>query len=153
MNVKKRKKAANPFDKKTVLKVLIPVKLHYSLDAGRRLLDLRELPTCNHRYSDQAKAITFVHRFLRLLHVRPTYADEPGVTWIELLIAFEVHGGKLEDSINERAAEDMARPAKTVRQLLAFSKALFDSYLKLAAITSMPLCSALHTSMPQGFGH
>ena len=122
MNVTKGKKAANPFDKKIVLKVLVPVKLHYSLDAGRRLLDLRELPTCNHRYFDQQKALTLVHRFLCMLHVRPTYAKEPGVTWIELMIVFEVHGGKLENRINERAAEDMARPARTTRQLLDLFK-------------------------------
>lgn len=104
--------------------MLVPVKLHYSLDAGRRLLDLRELPTCTHRYSDQQKALTLVHRFLRMLHARPTYAEEPGVTWIELMIAFEVHGGKLGQNINERAVEDMARPARITRQLLEFFQGL-----------------------------
>ena len=77
-----------------------------------------------HRFSGQQRALTFVHRFLRMVDIRPTSDGEPGVTWLELLIAFELHGGKLEEAIHERAADNMARPAMTTRQLLVLFKAL-----------------------------
>ena len=117
-------KEANPFDRKVTPKQLIPVKLHYALDAGRRHLNIRNLPLGSHRFSDELQAATYVHRFLRLLQVRPAYDSEPGATWLELLIAFEVHGGKLQQSLSERAAIDMALPMMTTRQLLDQFKAI-----------------------------
>ena len=77
-----------------------------------------------HRFSSNARALLYVHMFLRLVSIRPTMQDEPGVTWLELLIAFEAHGGKLEPAINERTADDMARPAMTTRQLLELFKSI-----------------------------
>ena len=53
-----------------------------------------------------------------MLHIRPTMLEEPGVAWLELLIAFEAHGWKLEPALNERNAADMVRPTLTTRQLL-----------------------------------
>ena len=88
-----------------------------------------------------------MHRFLRLLSIRPTLADEPGVTWLELLIAFEVHGGKLESAINERATEDMARPAMTTRQLLDFFKSLIRFVLETCGTELEALFSGHHMQM------
>lgn len=105
---RRRKKAANACDRKTTIRLLIQVKLHYSFDAGRRLLEIRDLPTYVYSFSEQQRAFTYGHRFLRLLRIIPSYADEPGATWLELLIAFEFHGGNVENSINEMAAGDMA---------------------------------------------
>jgi hypothetical protein len=114
----RRRKEADPFDNKKLPKVLIPIKLHYSIDAGCRHLNIRSQPAGHHKFAHNEMAVTYVHRFLRFINVRPTYADEPGVTWLELLIAFEAHGGMLQLPINERAAADMARPSMTTMQLL-----------------------------------
>ena len=65
-----------------------------------------------------------MHRFVAFLIVRPLMSQEPGVTWLELLVAFEAHGGKLETPVAHRAPEDRAKPAKTARQLLVDFKAL-----------------------------
>ena len=91
----------------------MPIKLQYCNDVGQRKLDIKDLPTCQHRYSGNQRALTYVHRFLRMITIRPTREGEPGVTWLELLIAFEIHGGKLERSLQERTADDMARPDMT----------------------------------------
>ena len=99
------------------MKVTIPTKLHYALDAGQRQLNIRNLPAGTHRYAHDLRAGTYVHLFLRYIKARPTYEGEPGATWIELLIAFEAHGRQLQVPINERATADMALPTMTTRQL------------------------------------
>ena len=43
---------------------------------------------------------------------------------VELLVAFEAHGGKLETPVAHRLPGDRARLAKTARQLLVDLKAL-----------------------------
>ena len=59
-----------------------------------------------------------------MVNLRPTFDEEPGATWLELYIAFELHGGRLEPSLHERARADMARPSMTTRQLLNLFKVL-----------------------------
>ena len=143
----RRRREANPFDRIVIPKVLLPTKLHYSTDAGIRRLDIKDLPTILHRFSGQQKALTYVHRFLRIISIRPTLEDEPGVTWLELLIAFELHGGKLELALPERAAADMARPLSTTRQLLFLFKSLFRFVLDTCAnVLDAKLFNTSHTN-------
>lgn len=120
----KRRKQANPFNKPVTIKVRMPIKLHYNIDIAQRSFNIKELPSAPHKHSNNLGALCLVHRFLRLLSIRPTMQGEPGVTWIELLVAFEAHGGKLEPALNERRAEDMARPILTIRQLLISFKSM-----------------------------
>ena len=81
----RRKKEANPFDQIVIPKVTIPIKLSYSIDTDMRKLAVKDLPCGIHRYSDQMRGLTYVHRFLRMICIRPTREDEPGVTWIEFV--------------------------------------------------------------------
>ena len=114
----RRAKEKKPFERIRVPMIAIPIKLHYSIDTAQRRLDIKDLPIGIRRFSDQQEALIYVHRFLRTINLRPTFAEEPGVTWLELLVAFEFHGGRLETPIAERSLADRARPAYTTRQLL-----------------------------------
>ena len=111
----------------------MPIKLHYSIDTGQRKLIIKELPSIQHRFSEDIVPLTFVHRFLRMMPIRPTFSEEPGVTWLELLIAFEAHGGSLEPAVHERVKQDMARPMKTTRQLLHMFKTMVKFVLEICA--------------------
>ena len=71
-----------------------------------------------HRFAHRMQAITYVHRFVALMQIRPLAQTEAGVTWMEFFIAMELHGGKLEPPVRHRLREDMAKPALTVRQSL-----------------------------------
>ena len=125
----RRRREANPFERTVIPKVLLMIKLHYSTAVGQRRLDIKELPTILHRSSGQQKALTYDHRFLRTISIRPTLEDEPGVTWLELVIAFELHGGKLQLALPERAAADKASPMSTTRQLLFLFNPSFVLFL------------------------
>ena len=116
----RRKREANPFDRIVIPTILVPISIPYLSEVGQRRLGIKDLPTCMHRFSAHQRALIFVHRFMRMVFIRPTSDGEPGVTWLELLIAFELHGGKLEEAIHERATVNMAHPAMTTRQLLVF---------------------------------
>ena len=63
----RRRREANPFDRIVIPKVLLPSMLHYSTAVGQRRLDIKDLPTISHRFSGQQKALTYVHRFLRIV--------------------------------------------------------------------------------------
>jgi hypothetical protein len=129
----RRSKEANPFQRTYVVKLLMPVKLHYSIETGQRRFTIKELPTSQHRFSEDPGALTDVHRFLRMLLIRPTFAEEPGVTWLELLIAFEIHGCSIEPAVHKRPRQDMARPMRTTRQLLILFKAMVKFVLETCA--------------------
>ena len=120
----RRKKEANPFEQIGIPKVTMPIQLEYSIEEGGRKLEIKDLPRGTHRFNDNSRALTYVHRLLRMITIRPTREGEPGVTWLELLIAFEMHGGRLETALQERQAADMARPVMTTRQLLGLFKSM-----------------------------
>ena len=86
-------KQCNPFALTCMPLIAIPIKLRYSIDVGARRIVLRQLPTCTHKYSQCISELTYMHRFVAFLIVRPLMSQEPGVTWLELLVAFEAHGG------------------------------------------------------------
>ena len=92
----------NPFQQPECPLVDIPIKLNYYIYAGTRRLPLRPLPTGTHKYTHCLHELCYVHRCVALLMIRRTMEGEAGVTWLELLVAFEAHGGKLETPVAHR---------------------------------------------------
>ena len=91
------------------------------------------LPTGKHKMSHLQQGLSYVHRCIQILLVRPLVESEPGVTWIELLVAFELNGGILEATIREREAGKRALPRMTIRQTMI----LFKSLVRFVADTCL----------------
>ena len=115
-------KQCNPFALTCMPLIAIPIKLRYSIDVGARRIVLRQPQRCAHKYSHCISELAYMHRIVALLIVRPLMSQEPGVAWLELLVAFEAHGGKLEAHVAHRALEERAKPAKLMWPCLVFSR-------------------------------
>jgi hypothetical protein len=117
------RKQADPFTKKTVIKHCMPMVVKVSEEDACRRLVYRPPPIGCHKFQQHQEVVNDVHDYLTSL--RWTLEDnssQAGVSWLELLILFELRGGRLDKKLTEDGKASTAAPLMTTSQELHFFK-------------------------------
>ena len=85
--------------------ILVPQILTYAEQSDARSISITSFgnwPADCRKYPD--KAYLYVYAFLSTLQIKPTHAPQSGITWLELLILFEIRGGPPDLRFRDKAS-------------------------------------------------
>ena len=106
------KNAANPFHKHDKPKKM---QLQYGCETTAKKIRIRPMPTGVHKYDKQAATLDQIRDFISYFTWSIPAPGTAGITWLELLAAFEIFGHEVEMDPKDKARRKIASPNKSLK--------------------------------------